>query len=251
VTTKTVGYRIDRETYALAVENNMHKVSVRQEIVERVLARRGRYHWFDRLEARRTALVIIDMQDTFCAPGAPAEVPPARNIVDDINHLTEELRLMAVPIIWVLHGNSQVAGGSDWELFFNHVVADEVRERTLESLAPGQQRVWSGLQVGPEDIQIVKNRYSALIAGSSGLERILRSLGIDTVLISGTKTNVCCESTARDAMMLDFKVVMVSDCCAALSDDEHRATLENMIQQFGDVMVADEVLELLRTSSNK
>ena len=115
------------------------------------------------------------MQDTFCAPGAPAEVPPARDIVDDINRLTGGLRLMAVPIIWVLHGNSQVAGGSDWELFFNHVVADDVRERTLESLARDGRESRSGLQVAPEDLQIVKNRYSALIAGSSGLERILRS----------------------------------------------------------------------------
>lgn len=229
----------------------MHNVSVRQNIVERVLARRGRYHWFDRLDPRRTALVVIDMQDTFCAPGAPAEVPQARSIVDKINYLTQNLRALTVPIIWALHANSQSAGRSDWELFFNHIVADDVRAKTLESLAPGKQKVWSGLQMDRDDIQIVKNRYSALIAGSSGLERILRSLGIDTVLISGTKTNVCCESTARDAMMLDFKVVMVSDCCAALSDDEHRMTLENMIQQFGDVMTADEVLERLRITSNK
>ena len=60
------------------------------------------------------------------------------------------------------------------------------------------------------------------VPGSSSLERLLRSLDIDTVLVAGTNTNVCCEATARDAMMLDFKVVMVSDCCAALSDDEHR-----------------------------
>ena len=75
--------------------------------------------------------------------------------------------------------------------------------------------------------------------------------GIDTVLIAGTKTNICCEATARDAMMLDFKVVMVSDCCAALSDDEHRAALENIIQQFGDVMTGKEVLERLRRQSNR
>ena len=85
-----------------------------------------------------------------------------------------------------------------------------------------------------------------MIAGSSGLERLLRSLDIDTVLIAGTKTNVCCEATARDAMMLDFKVVMVSDCCAALSDEEHRSALENIIQQFGDVMTGEEVVERLR-----
>lgn len=97
---------------------------------------------------------------------------------------------------------------------------------------------------------MLKNRYSALIPGSSQLERILRGMGIDTILIAGTKTNVCCESTARDAMMLDFKTVMVEDCCAALSDDEHRAALENMIQQFGDVMTSKETVARLRGNAN-
>jgi ureidoacrylate peracid hydrolase len=229
----------------------MHNVKVRQEIVDRVLTRRGRYHWFDQLDPRRTALIVIDMQETFCAPGAPGEVPASRGIVAPINRLANELRMMKVPIIWVLHANTYADGRSDWELFFNYIVADAVRDRTLESLAPGRQEIWSELEVAPTDQKIVKNRYSALISGSSCLERILRGFGIDTVLITGTKTNVCCEATARDAMMLDFKVVMVSDCCAALSDDEHRATLENMIQQFGDVMTAEEVLERLQAGSNQ
>ena len=69
--------------------------------------------------------------------------------------------------------------------------------------------------------------------------------GVDTILIGGTKTNVCCESTGRDAMMLDFNVVMVEDCCAALSDDEHQATLETFIQQFGDVLTSQEVIARL------
>ena len=235
----------------ILIEDTMHKVTVRQEIIDRVLARRGRYHWFDELDPRRTALVVIDMQELFCAPGAPAEVPGSREIVEPINALTDELRNIGVPVIWVLHANTQSSGRSDWELFFNYIVADEVREKTRQSLAPGRQKVWSGLTVGPADTTIIKNRYSALIAGSSGLERLLRSLDIDTVLIAGTKTNICCEATARDAMMLDFKVVMVSDCCAALSDDEHRAALENIIQQFGDVMTGAEVLERLRRQSNR
>jgi ureidoacrylate peracid hydrolase len=229
----------------------MHSLGVRQEIIDRVLARRGRYHWFEELDPRRTALLAIDMQELFCAPGAPAEVPGSRDIVGPINRLTADLRAMGVPVIWVLHANTQTGGRSDWELFFNYVVADEVREKTLKSLAPGRQQVWSGLKVDQADITIIKNRYSALIAGSSGLERLLRSLDIDTILITGTKTNICCEATARDAMMLDFKVVMVSDCCAALSDDEHRSALENVIQQFGDVMTGDEVLDRLRRQSNR
>ncbi|MGO9700897.1 MAG: isochorismatase family protein [Xanthobacteraceae bacterium] len=229
----------------------MHKANVRQEIVDRVLARRGRYHWFEELDPRRTALVIIDMQELFCAPGAPAEVPGSRDIVEPINELTAELRKIGVPVIWVLHANSQTGGRSDWELFFNYIVADDVREKTKQSLAPGRQQVWSGLTVDAADTKVIKNRYSALIPGSSGLERLLRSLDIDTLLVAGTKTNVCCEATARDAMMLDFKVVMVSDCCAALSDDEHRSALENMIQQFGDVMTGEEVLERLRRRTNR
>jgi ureidoacrylate peracid hydrolase len=229
----------------------MHRVTVRKEIADRVLQRRGRYHLFDRLDPARTALVVIDMQGTFCAPGSPAEVPASREIVDPINKLTAELRKLGVPVIWVLHSNSRVGGKSDWELFFNTIVADEIREKTLESLAAAKQSVWSGLVTAPDDHTVLKNRYSALIQGSSSLERVLRGMGVDTVLVAGTKTNVCCESTARDAMMLDFKVVMVEDCCAALSDDEHRGALENIIQQFGDVMTADEVLARLRHLENK
>jgi ureidoacrylate peracid hydrolase len=228
----------------------MHPVSIRPEIVARVLARRGRLDWFDRLDPARTAFVVIDMQTAFCAPGAPAEVPLARSIVPAINRLSGALRKLGCPVIWVLHANTSRGGRSDWELFFNHVVSEDVRDRTLAALAPGQQTVWPELEVAPEDHAVIKNRYSALIAGSSQLERLLRSLGIDTVLIAGTKTNVCCESTARDAMMLDFKTVMLSDCCAALSDDKHRAALENIIQQFGDVSTVDDVLRKLTASGN-
>jgi ureidoacrylate peracid hydrolase len=225
----------------------MHNVSIRPHIVDRVLARRGKFHWFDSLDAKRTALVVIDMQSTFCEPGSPAEVAPSRSIVPPINALSRQLRDLGVPVIWVLHANTHLGDKSDWQVFFNHVVADEVRTRTMESLMPGRQSVWMELEQGPNDVTVIKNRYSALTSGSSTLERVLRNYGIDTVLIAGTKTNICCESTARDAMMLDFKVVMVSDCCAALSDDEHLATLESFIQQFGDVMTSEEVMARIAT----
>lgn len=222
----------------------MHDTAIRQEIIDRVLARRGRLHLFDRLDPARTAVVVIDMQNTFCEPGAPAEVPLSRAIVAPINRLNAGVRARGGRVIWVTHANMGAGTGSDWRGFFDNFVADDVRQRTIASLSPGGagQRIWPELDVHPDDIQIFKNRYSALIAGSSNLERLCRSLGIDTLLITGTKTNVCCESTARDAMMLDFNVVMVSDGTAALSDDEHRASLETIIQQFGDVLSVDEIL---------
>lgn len=224
----------------------MHKVSIRRHIIDRVVARRGDVHWFERLDPASTALLVIDMQNTFCLPGAPGEVPLAREIVPGINRLAGRLRAIGVPVIWIVHANTVNAGHSDWEVFFNHVVRNaEVRKRMAESLSPARQEVWKDLERRPEDIVLVKNRYSALAHGASTLERVLRNLGVDAVLVAGTKTNVCCDSTARDAMMLDFKSVMLSDCCAALSDDEHLAALETFIQQFGDVMTADEALARL------
>jgi ureidoacrylate peracid hydrolase len=227
-----------------------HTVSIRPEVIERVIARRGKVHLFDRIDARRSALVVIDMQPTFVAPGAPAEVPAARGIVPAINRLARAMRAHGGAVIWVMHANGSHNGASDWPGFFDRFVAADLRTRTVDGLspnAPGQQ-LWSALEAEPSDLRMFKNRYSALIAGSSQLERVLRGRGIDTLLIAGTKTNVCCESTARDAMMLDFNVVMVSDCLAALSDDEHRATLEVVIQQFGDVMTADEVIARMASS---
>jgi ureidoacrylate peracid hydrolase len=221
---------------------------IRQHIVDRVIARRGRLRWFDGFDPAATALVVIDMQDAFCAPGAPAEVPASRDIVPAINNVARGLRAMGGQVIYVLHANAHAGARSDWDLFFDHVVAADVRARTIVSLAPGAQQVWSGLEQDARDLVVFKNRYSALISGSSQLERILRSMKIDTILIAGTKTNVCCESTARDAMMLDFRTVMLSDCCAALSEEEHRATLETFIQQFGDVLTGDEALALISPS---
>jgi len=220
----------------------MHQVAIRREIIERVLARRGRLHLFDRLDAKRTALLVIDMQNAFVAPGAPIEVPGAREVVPAINRLSAELRRRGVPVIWVLHENS-----GDWTNFFDVFVRPENRARAAQALLAGNelQQPWRELDVAPGDLRVTKNRYSALISGASDLGTLLKQRGIDTLLIGGTKTNVCCECTARDAMMLDYKVVLLCDCTAALSDEEHLATLENVLQQFGDVMTADDALALL------
>jgi len=214
---------------------------IRKEIVERVIARRGKLHLFDKLDPRKTALLVIDMQNAFVAPGAPVEVPAARDIVPAINRLAAELRKRDVPVIWVLHENR--AGGSDWEGFCGAFVTDRAKASAALTAGNEMQKLWPKLELAPQDIRVAKNRYSALIGNSSKLQQHLQ--GIDTLLIAGTKTNVCCECTARDAMMLDYKVVMLSDCTAALSEEEHLATLENMIQQFGDVLTAGEAIALL------
>lgn len=91
-----------------------------------------------------------------------------------------------------------------------------------------------------------KNRFSAFIQGASGLEARLRANGRDTVLIAGTLTNTCCETSARDAMMLGFKVVMVSDANAAPSDQDHLVGLWTVFQSFGDVRTTADVCAMIR-----
>ena len=143
----------------------MHEIAIRQEIIDRVVKRRGRMHLFERLDPARTAAVYIDMQVTFLAPGAPVEVPMARAIVPQINALNARLRALGVRIYWIAHANTSRDGASDWPGFFDHFVSDEARERTIAGLAPGAdgQKLWPELEVAEDEI-LFKNRYSALIA---------------------------------------------------------------------------------------
>src|ERR1700684_3920876 len=98
-------------------------------------------------------------------------------------------------------------------LRLDYFVSREMRASMLKILSRGDpgHALHADLEVLPADTVMEKTRYSAFIQGSSDLDRQLREWGIDTVLITGTVTNVCCESTARDAMMLNYKTVFVSD----------------------------------------
>src|SRR5688500_12041689 len=108
---------------SIEVTSAAHAVSVRDEVKDRVLKRRGRYHWFETFDPKKTAFVVIDMQETFCAVGGPGEVPASRAIVPQINDFNGKLRALGVPVIWVLHANTHVDGRSDWPLFYDYVVA--------------------------------------------------------------------------------------------------------------------------------
>jgi ureidoacrylate peracid hydrolase len=105
--------------------------------------------------------------------------------------------------------------------------------------------LWHELDVQPGDEHVIKRRFSALIQGSSDLGERLQSAGIDTVIITGTATNVCCESTARDAFMLNYRTLVVSDANAAVSDEAHNASLNALFIRFADVFTTDEVVDLL------
>lgn len=130
------------------------------------------------------------------------------------------------------------------ELF--HTEAAGRRFKSLGTQGEGY-KLWPEMAVDPADLTVVKRRYSAFIQGSSDIEAVLRRRGIETVLVGGVATNVCCESTARDCMMRGFRTIMVSDANASFTDAEHQGALLNFITYFGDVQSADEVMAHIRT----
>ncbi len=123
----------------------------------------------------------------------------------------------------------------------------ENSDKRVEGMSPGGSGfdIWPELDVRDQDLTIPKTRYSAFIPSPSKLEAELRSRGIDTVLVTGVSTCTCCESTARDAMMLNFRTMMISDANAAPDDELHNATLNQFYLQFGDVQSTNEVVALL------
>ena len=229
----------------------MHKIAIAKAQTDRLQMRLGKLHPFDVIDPRKTALVVVDMQNYFVKQGHQSEVPAAREIVPNINRLAAELRRRGGHVVWVRNGTNNTR--ESWSNYHNYLQSRDRAERRLKSMDIGEDgyEFWHLNDMRPEDAQITKKRYSAFIQGSSDIERHLRDRGIDTLLITGTATNVCCESTARDAMMLNFKVVMVADGLATHTDEEHNATLSNFYGQFGDVQTTDEVFESLAKGDRK
>lgn len=212
----------------------------------RALAFRGRASNDEPLAAERTALVIIDMQNHFVAEGGAGEVPPARRIVPAINRLAAQMRRRAVPVVWIQTTASRAL--ELWPRQHSSVLTPERAKRRLASLAEESWgfALYPELAVEPSDLRLTKVHYSAFIPGSSRLDEELRARRIDTILVAGTATNVCCESTGRDAMMLNYRVVMVSDATATWTPAEHTATLDLFGTFFGDVLSADETVARIR-----
>lgn len=225
----------------------MHSSELPGEIVERLRRRRGRLHIFETLHPARTALVVIDMQQSFVAPDAASTVPAAREIVPNINRLAAALRGAGGTVAWVQATYTREGPGY-WPLFFDYMVSPEVSARILAGLSEGSpgHSLWHELQLDAKDLKVKKNRYSAFFPGASDLPSRLQERRIDTVLIAGTMTNVCCEASARDAMAAGFKTIVVADANAARSEAEHVASLVTMAQFIGDVRSTDEVIGLLK-----
>ena len=223
----------------------MHKIEIPRTIIERVLARRPALHWLDVMEGPRTAHIVVDLQNGFMAPGQVGEIPEAREIVPNVNRISTALRAAGGLNVFIqntVYADTQTT----WSNWFMRQTPER-RAKSKEAFLAGSfgHAIWPGLDVTLDDIKVQKSRFGAFVPGASDLHSILQARGIDTLIITGTATNVCCELTARDAMMMNYKVAFISDGTATHSDVEHNATLGNLIANFADVMTTDEVVALL------
>jgi len=216
-------------------------------LVAALQARRGRVHLTERLDPLRTALVVIDMQRAFTEPQAPSETQAAKSIIPNINRLAAAVRSGGGLVAFSQATFSQADDGG-WPAYYSRMVNPETAARILAQLRPGAplHALDPELEVKPGDFVFPKSRYSAFARGASALEPQLRDRDIGTVIVAGTITNVCCESTARDAMQLGFDSIMVADANAARDVFAHQATLETFIQFFGDVLTTAQVLHFLK-----
>jgi ureidoacrylate peracid hydrolase len=216
-------------------------------VVQRVVERRGTEHCFGDLDPRRTALVVIDLQHAFMNDAVGhAVVAAARDIVPAVNRLAAAVRETGGGVFWVKMTHDQRCL-TDWSVAYE-LATPAMREKRIAALSEGTlgHDLWPELDVQPEDKIVKKYRYSAFMPGTSELPDRLRARGFDTVLITGTVTSVCCESSARDANMTNFRTVMVSDGNAANSQEEHDASLTAFYNIYGDVMDTDMIIASLR-----
>jgi ureidoacrylate peracid hydrolase len=225
----------------------VHPFVLPADVVARMTARRGKAHPHADADPQGTALLVVDLQNGFMEPGtafALCETAPA--IVPNVNRLAAALRAAGGLVVWVLNTFTEESLVS-WSHLHETLTTPEGRAARAAAMAEGSRghALWAGLETADGDLFVPKTRFSAFIQGSSDLEARLRSRGIEAVLVTGCVTNVCCESTARDAMMLNFRTTMVSDANAAMSDDAHAASLLGFYQTFGDVTTTAEAVAAL------
>ncbi|HHU76102.1 MAG TPA: cysteine hydrolase [Firmicutes bacterium] len=195
-----------------------------------------------RIDRRRCALLVIDMQNDFVEPGGVLEVPMARKFVPNIKRILDCCRNIDVPVIFTQHTLTEGYHISPLEAAYNPVLFEQGMREGSHGVA-----IYDDLAPINGETVIKKHRYDSF--HNTQLESILRSRKgygvIDTVIITGTVTNICCDSTARGAYMRDFKVVMVSDSCGGLDEQSQRATLEIIGSVFGRVMDTEGIINAL------
>ena len=199
---------------------------------------------FFQIDSRSTALIVIDMQNAFVAAGATYETPPARDMMPNLERIIAFAREQRMPIIWTQSDHSAPFGGVMLKKF------PTIREdKYLWKGQPSFELYEKMPQPQENEYRVVKHKYDAFF--ETDLDSILRNHDTKTIVIVGTATNVCCESTARSGFFRDYQVAFPSDCNASFDEGMHQASLKTIDMFFGRVMTTNELLDEMRNELGK
>jgi nicotinamidase-related amidase len=213
-----------------------HPSGIPEKIVNKVVTRRGRLHAFETIEPQSTAFVVIDL-DAATVPGDSA----AKAMIPTVNRLAVAVRRAGGVVAWVRSRMDKMPRHSA------AILGDELAAKYFNdgyAGGPGTA-LWHELHPEPDDVFAIKSGASAFFPGKCDLIEQLDARRIDTILIAGAVTNICCESSARDAAELEYKVILVSDALAGHAHGLHEATLATFYRIFGDVRPSEEIETLL------
>jgi nicotinamidase-related amidase len=200
------------------------------------------------LVPKRAALLNVDMQNCF-VEGSPIAAKDGLVILERVNRVASECRNVCSTVIHTAHVLRE--DGSNGGLLVENIEAVRMGVIRKGSVSA---RLHTGLNIHIADIILEKPRFGAF--HGTDLELILRSKGIDSVIISGIATNVCCESTAREAAVRDFKVFFLSDGTGtsamngASADELQKATCATLGYLFAQIVTVDETIRMLREANH-
>lgn len=188
------------------------------------------------LAAERTALVVVDLVPFFVDAN-----PYCRGILEPVGCAASTVRGAGGTVAWVVPGDERPNPvrtefyGADTAVMF----------AAAGGAGTPIERVWRAFDISADDLVVSKTGPSAFFPGRCDLHTLLEARGIDTLLVAGTVTNVCVESTVRDASGLGYRVILLADATAAMRDQDHNATLHTVYRSFGDVRSTADALALV------
>jgi len=206
----------------------------------------GRRENVFRLAARDSAFLVVDMQNFVCRTEPGRALPGMEKVIKNLNLMADFCHQHGIPVIWLRHIFTLKGSDDDVGLY---------RLFHKNPLAPGMFNSGKDTEIYPEmhweqarDFVVAKNRYSAFAPGSSRLESLLEGMGRKQLIIGGVATNVCVESTVRDAVQRGFQVTVLTDATTAFDDLIHQISLLNIKLFFGDVKPIDGIIRELADS---
>lgn len=194
------------------------------------------------LEGKKAAVIVVDVQNDYChVDGAIAKsgsnVDSVKPMMPHLHKLIDTARECSIPVIFLQTNHEKATDSEVWLSRFPDGVNPICRTGSWGS---------DFYEVSPKSNEIVvkKHRYSGFV--HTRLESVLKTLHIETLIMTGVSTNLCVESTARDGFMMDYHIVLIKDACAAFSQAEHDMTLQTVDTYFGMVTDTEEIISFWR-----